>query len=122
MKTKSLIEKQLKRKTNQDLVKTLIAVKKQKAWLKIAGMLAAPRKNWANLNLQEINQQVKEGEKVLVPGKVLSQGNVDKKIKIIALGFSEAAKEKLKNSGSQISSIMEEIKSNPEAKDLHILK
>ena len=121
MKTKTLIEKQLKRKGNQGLVNTLIAAKKQKAWLKVAGMLSAPRKNHANLNLQEINKQVKEGEKILVPGKVLSQGNLDKKIKIIALGFSESAKEKLKNSGSQTSSILEEIKSNPEAKDLKVL-
>jgi large subunit ribosomal protein L18e len=122
MKTKTLIEKQLKRKGNQELVDTIIAAKKQKAWVEVAGLLAAPRKNYPNMNLDKINKDSKEGESVLIPGKVLSQGNIDKKLKVVALAFSETAKEKLKNSGCQVSSITEEIKSNPEAKGLKILK
>jgi ribosomal protein L18E len=39
----------------------------------------------------------------------------------VALNFSETAKEKLKNSGSQVLTIIEEIKSNPEAKGLKVL-
>lgn len=103
-------------------METVITAKKNKAWLEVAGLLSAPRKNHANINLDSINKQSKEGETVLVPGKVLSQGNVNKKFKVVALAFSETAKEKLKNSGSQVSSISEEIKSNPEAKGLKILR
>lgn len=121
IKPKTLIEKQLQRKRSQELVETIIAAKKQKAWLEVAGLLSAPRKNHANINLEEIDKQTKEGETVLVAGKVLSQGNVDKKIKIVALAFSESAKEKLKNSGSQTLSIPEEIKLNPEAKGIKII-
>ena len=57
----------------------------------------------------------------MVPGKILSQGDLDKKIKVVALGFSEKAEEKLKKLGLEIFTILEEIKKNPEAKELEIL-
>lgn len=122
MKTKSKIEKQLQRKTNSVLVETIIACKKNKAWLKIAEILSGPRKNRTNLNLEELNKKIKDEKTVVVPGKILSQGELDKKIKIVALGFSEKAKEKLKKSGTETLIILEEIKKNPEAKGVKILK
>lgn len=122
MKSKTLIGKQVVRKSNQEIVETILAAKKEKAWLEVAGILSGPRRNYLNINLQEISKQAKEGENLVVPGKVLSQGELDKKIKIIALGFSEVAKEKLKKSGSKISYMLDEIKSNPEAKGLKVLK
>ena len=122
MKTKSKIEKQLQRKTNSKLVETIIACKKNKSWLKVAEILSGPRKNRTNLNLVELNKKVKDEKIVVVPGKILSQGDLDKKIKVVALGFSEKAEEKLKKLGLEIFTILEEIKKNPEAKGIKILK
>ena len=122
MKTKSKIEKQLQRKTNSKLVETIIICKKNKAWLKIAEILSGPRKNRANLNLEELNKKVKDEKIIVVPGKILSQGELDKKIKVVALDFSERAKEKLNKSGAEVFTILEEIKKNPEAKGIKILK
>jgi large subunit ribosomal protein L18e len=121
MKSKTLIGKQVVRKNNPEIVETILAAKKKKEWLGIARVLSGPRSSYINLNLHEINNKVKEGENVVVPGKILSQGEIDKKIKIIALGFSETAKEKLKKSGSKTELILNEIKSNPDAKGLKIL-
>ncbi len=122
MKTKSKIEKQLQRKTNSVLVETIIACKKNKNWIKVAEILSGPRKNRINLNLEELNKKVKDEKIVVVAGKILSQGELDKKIKIVALGFSEKAKEKLDKSGSEALTILEEIKKNPEAKGVKILQ
>ena len=122
MKTKSLIEKQVQRKNNSELVKTIIFAKKNKNWLNVAGILSNPRRKRMDINLEEIDKKTKEGEIIVVPGKVLSQGNVNKKIKIIALSFSEKAKEKLLKANCQISNIKDEIKKNPEAKGIKILK
>ena len=122
MKSKTLIEKQLKRKTNSELVETIIAAKKNKAWLEVAGLISTPRKNHIDMNLGEIDKKTKQGETILVPGKVLSQGEINKKIKIAAIGFSEKAREKLIKSGSEIINILKEIKLNPNAKDIRILK
>ena len=121
MKSKTLIEKQTQRKINQDLVKTIIAAKKNKDWFKIAEILSGPRKNKINVNIEKINKETKEGDFIVIPGKVLSQGDIDKKIKVVALGFSEKAKDKLLKSKCEISSIIEEIKTNPEAKKIRVL-
>ena len=122
MKSKSLIEKQLQKKNNKELVETIIAGKKNKGWLEVAMVLAGPRRNRANVNLEKINKEAQEGETIVVLGKVLSQGEIEKKIKIVALSFSEKAKEKLLNAKCEVSSILEEIKKNPTSKNIKILK
>ena len=122
MKSKTKIEKQIQRKTNESLVETIIAAKKNEKWLEIASILSAPRRKRINLNLGEINKETKEGERIILPGKVLSQGEINKKIKIAALDFSEKAKEKLLKAGCEISSIFDEIKKNSDAKGVRILK
>ena len=122
MKTKSKIEKQLQRKTNSNLVESIIDCKKNINLIKVAEILSGTRKNMINLNLEELNKKVKDEKIVVVPGKILSQGELDKKIKIVALGFSGRAKEKLDKSGSEALTILEEIKKNPEVKGVKILQ
>ena len=122
MKSKTKIEKQMKKKTNALLVKTIISAKKNNEWLGVAEILSGPRKKWININLGEIDKKIQDGEKVIISGKVLSQGEITKKIKIIALDFSDKAREKLLKSKREISSIIEEIQKNPEAKGVRILK
>ena len=122
-KSKTLIEKQLKRKNNPKLVETIIAAKKKEAWNEVAELLSGPRRKRINLNLNELNE-IETGNKdiLVVSGKVLSEGNVDKKLKVVALNFSERAKGKLLKSGCKVSSILEEIKLNPTGNDIKILR
>ena len=122
MKTKTKISKQEKRKTNPELVETIRKARKNEKWLEVAGILSSSRKKRAEINLDKINKESKEKDIIVIPGKVLSQGEINKKIKVVALGFSESAKEKLLNSKCEIVSILEEIKKNPEAKGIKILK
>lgn len=122
MKSKTKISKQSSRKTNPVLVETIINSKSSDAWRKISEILAGPRKNRSEINLDKIENDSSEGEVIVVPGKVLSQGELNKKVKVVALGFSDGAKEKLKNSKIEFSTIEEEIKNNPEAKGIRILR
>ena len=121
MKSKTTIGRQVGNKTNKELVDTIIAAKKRSEWLKIAGILSGSRRQSINLNLSEINDKSQEGDTLLIPGKVLSQGEIKKKVKIIAYKFSEKAKERLLKEKIQMSSIMDEIKKNPEAKGIKVL-
>lgn len=121
MKSKTKIMKQLQKKLNPMVVETILAAKKHENWRKVAEILSGPRRKSIDFNLQEISKNAKEGENILIPGKVLSQGEIDKKIKIVALGFSSKAKEKLSKSKNEILTIVEEIKKNPGAKDLRIM-
>jgi len=121
-KSKTQIEKQLERKTNPLLVKTIIEAKKKKNWVEVAAMLSSPRAKRISMNLSKINDEAKEGEIVVIAGKVLSQGELNKKIKVVALGFSEMAKEKISKAKGEALTILEEIKKNPEAKNVRFLK
>jgi len=122
MKSKTTIAKQIKKKTNTELIKTIVATKKNNNWLNIARIISGPRKKRRNANLEKINKETKEGETILIPGKVLSNGEITKKLKIIALAFSKNSKEKILKSESEFSYIIEEIKKNPEAKGIKIIK
>jgi large subunit ribosomal protein L18e len=121
-KSKNKIEQQLQSKRNQELVETIIKAKKSEKWLKVAEMLSSPRRRRVQMNLNKINENSKNGEVILIPGKVLSQGELDKKIKIAAINFSEKAKEKISKSGASSLSILELIKENPKAEGVKILR
>lgn len=120
MKSKNQIEIQLKKKNDPILVETIILAKKNPAWIDVASVLTGSRRKRKNINLSEISNS--EGKIVVVPGKVLSQGDISKKIKVVALSFSEKAKEKLLKAGCETVLLKDEIKKNKEAKDVTILK
>ena len=121
-KSNTKINEQLRKKRNPELVETVILAKKNAAWKRVSEILSSPRKNRIEKNLNEINEGAKEGETVIIPGKVLSMGEMDSKIKIAALGFSGSAKEKILKAGGKVSLILEEIKKNPDAKGIKILE
>jgi len=107
--SKTQISKRILKKRNPELVET-IELAKEKGLLEIAKKLSGPKSNYANVNLEDLDK-IKE-DKILVAGKVLGNGEIKSKKKIIALGFSESAKEKLKKAGCEIKSIKDEIKNN----------
>jgi len=114
-------------KTNPEL-NTLIHELKKNAdendspiWKDIALRLEKPLNNWPVVNLNRINKHINEKETALIPGKVLSDGNLTKKVSIAAWSFSETAKEKIQKAGSKYMSIEELLKNNPKGKDIRIL-
>lgn len=118
--------KQMK-KTNPVLI-SLIQDLKKKAfendapiWKDIALRLEKPSKNWPEVNLDRIDKHIKGNETALIPGKVLSSGNITKKISIAAWNFSDKSIEKIKNAGGKTISIQELVESNPKGKDIRIL-
>lgn len=120
MKSKTKIEQQSQKKGNPILVETLRSAKKagSEFWLQTASILAGPRRNKIAVNLDDIERFTKEGDTIIVPGKVLSQGEVSKKIAVVAFTFSEKAREKLSKTKSHATTILDEIKKNPEGKGL----
>lgn len=122
MISKTKIFKRAKNKKNPEIVETIIACRKNDKWLKVGQIISTPRRSRVSINLDEINRRSEDGEIILIPGKVLSQGEINKKIKIVALGFSESAKEKLNKEKIDFKTIVEEIKLNPEGKKIKILK
>ena len=114
-------------KTNP-LLQTLIQELKKNAnehdapiWKDIALRLEKPSRNWPVVNLDKIDKHIKEKETALVPGKVLSSGNLSKKVSIAAWSFSDKSAEKIKKAGGTLLSIDELVRVNPKGKDVRIL-
>ena len=122
-KSKTKIEKQAQRKNNEDLVETIGAAKKtgSEFWMQVASILSSPRRQKVAVNLNDIEKSTKEGDSIVVPGKVLSQGELSKKVAIVAFAFSDKTREKLLKTKSQAITMLEEIKKNPGAKGVRIL-
>ncbi len=120
-KSKNKLKQQGSRKTNPVLSETLKEAIKREEWKKVAGMLSGPTRRYKSVNLNEIDKETETGDSIVVVGKVLGKGLLSKKIRICALSFSAKAKERIKNSKSEIITILEEIKKNPKAEGVKIL-
>ncbi|MEM3112855.1 MAG: 50S ribosomal protein L18e [Candidatus Pacearchaeota archaeon] len=118
---KTRIEKKLRRKTNPNLVETIIKSKKSKNWQKISHLISMPKRKMIVANLDEIDKQSIDGDFLVVPGKVLGVGELNKRVKISAYSFSSSAKEKLNNAKIEVLTIQEAIQKNPEAKNIKII-
>ena len=121
-KSKTLVKNQARRKTNTELVETIYLANKNPKWHKVAELLSVPRRRKISVNLEKIDQATKEGDTIIVPGKVLSLGDVTKKIRLAAMSFSSEAEKKLKQKKSEIVKIKQEIKINPRAEGIKIIK
>jgi len=64
-------------------------------WRDIAKRLEKPRRDYATVNLSKINRYSLANDTIIVPGKVLSAGEIEKPVTIAALGFSKKASEKI---------------------------
>lgn len=91
-----------------------------KIWRAVAKNLEKPTRQRRIVDLDRISRVTKENENIVVPGKVLSKGNLTHKITIAAWQFSEKAKEKIKKKGKAIS-IQDLIKENPKGKKIRII-
>jgi large subunit ribosomal protein L18e len=104
----------------QELKKTSIE-QEVSVWKRIASDLEGPTKGRSAVNLSRINMYCQENEVVVVPGKVLGMGNLDKKVTVAAYSFSNEAQEKIKQSGCKALSIKELLKSNPKGSNIRII-
>ena len=114
-------------KTNPMLNALIQELKKQAnendapIWKDIALRLEKSSRNWPEVNLDKISKYIKEKETALIPGKVLSTGNLTKKVSIAAWSFSEKSQEKIKKAGGKCMPIEELLKSNPKGENIRIL-
>ena len=100
----------MNKKTSTELAEAIFIAKKNNN-LAIAKAISVSTRNQAKINLEDINKA--EGDVVIVPGKVLSRGEADKKKTVYALGFSEGATEKLEKAGCKFETIYDALKKDP---------
>ena len=110
VRTVWLIE-ELKRKSKEEGVAL---------WKDVAERLEKPRRRYAEVNLSKINRYARDGETVLVPGKVLGSGRLERRVTVAALGFSKSAYESI-NAVGRCMSIEELMRENPKGSNVRIM-
>ena len=110
--------------TNPIMQKMIAELKKQKnvkLWQLVARELEKPTRKRREVNLSRIERNVKAGETVLVPGKVLASGELSKKITIAAWNFSSGAITKIKAAGGKTLTISELMKLHPKGTNVKVI-
>ena len=98
-----------------------IKARESNFWKRIVKDLKKPTRQRRTVNIYKINKAARDGETIIVPGKVLSVGELSKKVDVAALTFSTEARKKIEESKGKVMSIAELLKSNPEGKKVRIL-
>jgi large subunit ribosomal protein L18e len=104
-----------------DELKKTAAEKKVNLWKRIATDLEKSTRMRREVNLYKLNKYTKENDIVIVPGKVLGTGEINHKLTVAALSYSESALAKLNSNKSTVYSIADLIKANPQGKKVRIL-
>ncbi|MBS3119844.1 50S ribosomal protein L18e [Candidatus Woesearchaeota archaeon] len=90
-------------------------------WKRVATDLEKPTRNRRAVNLSRINLHARNDEIVVVPGKVLSSGEIKQGLTIAAYQFSKGALEKIQQAKSQAITLNELIRKNPKGKRMRII-
>ncbi len=91
-------------------------------WREVAKYLSVHSRKRTATNLSTVNKYSKEGEIIIIPGKLLGSGNIDHKITVSAWGTSASAKEKLLKAGGNYLPIPQLIKKYPKGNNIRILR
>lgn len=118
----------IQRKTNPRTPELIMALKEgarqneAAIWRDVAKRLEKPGRNYAQVNLSKINRYAKSGETVLVAGKVLGAGLLEKAVTVAAYNFSATAMEKITELGGKCLTIEQIMEENPKGSGIRILQ
>lgn len=90
-------------------------------WRDIAEKLSRSRRKKVAVNIFEIERNTEKNDFVVVPGVVLSVGELTKPVNIAAWRFSAAAEEKIKKAKGKMMTIEEIMKEKPKGTGVKIL-
>ena len=102
-----MTKKQISRKSNSELVKTIDELKRASRendapiWKSIAKKLEGPNRNWPVVNVSKIEYNASKNGKVVIPGKLMGSGTLSKKVTVSAYSFTKSAVEKIEGAGGK---------------------
>jgi large subunit ribosomal protein L18e len=107
----------------ETLIQTLkrTSIEQQAAvWKRVAEDLERSSRQRRVVNVFKIDLHCQDGDVVVVPGKVLGNGDLTKKVTVAAFAFSTEAKNKISKAGKALT-IQELMKTNPKGQRVKIL-
>jgi large subunit ribosomal protein L18e len=113
--------------TNPELIGLIRDLKKQsqesqtELWHNLAERLTTSKRSRIAVNVSRLNRYTKEGETVVVPGKVLGAGKADHPLTVAAFAFSDVAQTKIQTAKGNCLSIRELMRKNPKGKNVKLM-
>ncbi len=114
--------------TNPNLTNLIFLLRKKSResevsiWRDAAERLSKPRRTRISVNVSRIDRYTKEGDDVLVPGKVLGAGLIRHPVRVAALSFSDQAQSKILKAKGKCLSILELMELNPKGAHVKIIR
>ena len=102
------------------LLKKTAIENKAAVWKRVASDLEKPTRSRRIVNVYKIEKYAKDNDIVVVPGKVLGTGDLNKKVTVAAYTFSDEALKKINQKGSAIS-IKQLVEKNPAGKKIKLM-
>ncbi|HJS65558.1 MAG TPA: 50S ribosomal protein L18e [Nitrososphaeraceae archaeon] len=90
-------------------------------WKSIEKKFKSSRSNRSEVNVSKLDNITKEGDIVIVPGKVLGSGIINHKIILSSFSISVAAMKKVIDCGGEVITINELVKQYPDGKGVRII-
>ena len=119
--------KQINRKSNSTLVKTILELKeasrKNEAplWRSIANRLEGSSRNWPSVNVSKLEYNINKNGKAIIPGKLMGTGIVTKKMTVAAYSFTDSEKEKIQSAGGKCLTYNDMIKATPKGTNVTVI-
>lgn len=91
-------------------------------WVTAAELLALPRRRMVQVNVGKIEKLSADGQVALVPGKLLGDGIIEKKLSIAAYECTPGAKKKVEAAGGVVMPIEELFAKNPKGTGILLVR
>ncbi|MGB9635616.1 MAG: 50S ribosomal protein L18e [Candidatus Micrarchaeia archaeon] len=91
-------------------------------WRYAAELLSLPRRRSVVVNVGKIARILGENEVALVPGKLLGDGIIERKLRIAAYCWTPTAKKRVEDAGGEVMCIEKLIEMNPKATNVRIMR
>ncbi|QGA80922.1 50S ribosomal protein L18e [Candidatus Nanohalobium constans] len=109
--------------SNPVLLETIEMLQEQDApvWSSVAENLGKVNRRRAEVNLSDIERVAEDGETIVVPGKVLGSGYLNKEVNVAAFKASNSAKNQISEEG-EFMFIQDLVEENPEGENVRVVK
>lgn len=106
------------------LINTLkrISIKHEtRIWRRVAELVSRPARKRTAVNVGKIGRHTKDGDIVVVPGKVLGSGSIHHKVTVAAMSASATARSLIVEAGGSLISIDELLNQAPKGNGITII-
>lgn len=113
--------------TNPTTLKIMSALRKHakkesaEIWKDVAMRIGKSTRLRPVVNTEKIEKYCKDGDVVVVPGKLLGQGIISKKVTVSSLYASNDAKKKIEGAGGKYIGILDAVKKYPKGSKVKIM-